>query len=193
MRYIATLLLAAATAFAAPALNPGYGRVSPSNTVEYAPARLELGNIVHGRAFPAPVVALNPSAADYASQGWLPVSTDIPPCDVAGFEHIGTGYWFVTNGVVMQRYRLSPLPPAVHTYRKSYLAQWLYANGYWDDFKSLLAQSADAAFFWETSTEFDSNHPQWPAIYGGIKAALRIPDEDAEEWLWYGEHGPGGR
>ena len=205
-RLLAILLLSAATALAAPALtapsvNPGYGRVSPTNTLEYAPSRLDLGNIVHGRAFPDPIVALNPSAEDYASQGWLPVSTNIPPCEEEGFENVGIGRWYVTNSVadgvtnriIAQRYITVPLPPAVHTYKKSYLAQWLYANGYWDAFKALLAQSADAAFFWETSTEFDSDHPQWPAIYGGIKAALQIPDEAAEEWLWYGEYGPQGQ
>ena len=80
-------------------------------------------------------------------------------------------------------------PP--RTFRKSWLAQWMRANGKWDAFKALLASpgAEELAFLWETSTEFDEDHPQWEATIAEAKAALHLTDEDADAMLAFGAAG----
>ena len=62
-------------------------------------------------------------------------------------------------------------------------------KGRWNDFKALLAQSDELAFMWETSTEFDSNHPMWKQALAGVKSAFNFTDKDIGSMLHYGETG----
>lgn len=73
--------------------------------------------------------------------------------------------------------------PAPRTFRRSYLAQWIRAHGKWDALQALLGQSADLAFFWEYSTEFDEYHAQWSAALAAVKAALGLSDADVADML----------
>ena len=82
-------------------------------------------------------------------------------------------------------------PPAPRTFRRSWLAQWMRANGKWDAFKTLLAApgAEDLAFLWETSTEFDEDHPAWGDAIAAVKGALSLSDGDADAMLDYGATG----
>ena len=131
---------------------------------------------------------LRPTSEDYLAMGWLPM-VDKPPDPQEGCYVRKTGLADEVDGRIVMRYEQVPLPPQVHTYKKSYLAQWIRANGKWETFLGLLSQSDDLNFFWNTSTEFDSNHEKWGEILVGVKMALGLTDEEISEMLAYGERG----
>ena len=120
--------------------------------------------------------------------GWL-IVVDKAPEPSEGFYVSKTGFADEVNGKIVMEYVQIPLPPVVHTYKKSYLAQWMRANGKWAVFNGLLNQSDDLNFFWSTSTEFDSNHPQWNDVLAAVKYALALSDENVSDMLKYGETG----
>lgn len=131
---------------------------------------------------------IRPSPNDYIQMGWLPV-LDKAPSPEPGYTFQKTGYADEISGKIVMEYEKVPVPPVVHTYKRSYLAQWMRANGKWETFNGLLGMSEDLEFFWETSTEFDSNHPQWGTVLTAVKSALELSDEDIAEMLEYGERG----
>lgn len=138
-------------------VNREYGRVSPSNTVEYAPISLNLGNIVNGRAFPHPVTVLNPSAAQYAVQGWLPVVTNAPTR--AGFVAIASVSWCVTNGVVSPVWEWQVLPPRNLQLSKMRLKAQLRNLGAWDDIWAFISADAEVLQDWNDSVVLDEQNP----------------------------------
>ena len=109
-----------------------------------------------------------------------------PPDD--GY-HWEASEWVESEGKIVRTYVQVITPEPVHTYKKSYLAQWMRAKGKWETFLGLLSQSDDLNFFWNTSTEFDSNHEAWPTALYGIKVSLNLSDGDISEMLAYGETG----
>ena len=80
-----------------------------------------------------------------------------------------------------------PSPP--RTFRKSYLAQWIRANGKWDEFEAFLNSQPDFSFLWTYSTEFDENNQMWPMAIGGVQQVLNLTDEEVEKLLNFGENG----
>ena len=133
----------------------------------------------------------HPSPEDYLLMGWLIVIDKAPEAEEGHYVR-KTGFADEIDGRIVIEYEQVPIPHVVHTYKRSYLAQWMRAKGKWDDFKGLLGVSEDLGFFWETSTEFDSDHPQWGTVVTAVKSALELSDEDVEEMLEYGEHGERG-
>lgn len=131
---------------------------------------------------------LFPTTEDYLRMGWLIVVDKAPEAEEGHYVR-KTGFADEIDGRIVMEYEQVPLPPVVHTYKRSYLAQWMRANGKWDSFKGLLGLSEDLEFFWETSTEFDSNHPQWGTVMAAVKSALELSDDDISEMLEYGERG----
>lgn len=135
-------------------------------------------------------VVLRPTRAQYLSKGWKKVITTTRP-----ERKLREGLdWVMSRGQndsciysVWEVVKAPPPPP--RTFRRSWLAQWLRVHGKWDAFKALLSQSQDLEFFWETSTEFDENHPMWDDAVSGMKAALQLTDLEVQEFLEYGATG----
>lgn len=157
-------------------VNRGYGRVSPSNTVECAPISLNLGNIVNGRVFPHPVTVLNPSAAQYAAQGWLPVVTNAPAR--TGYIAEASGAWAVTNGVVAPLWTWRALPPRNLQLSKMRLKANLRTLGAWDDIWVYISSDANVLQDWNDSVVLDEQNP----VVQGAFLALRqtLSDEQIE-------------
>ena len=133
-------------------------------------------------------VKIHPLPEDFAKMGWL-VVIDKAPKPIDGYYVSKTGFADEVDGKIIMEYVQLPIPPIIHTYKKSYLAQWMRANGKWGVFNGLLNQSEDLNFFWGTSTEFDSNHPQWNDVLAVVKTVLGLSDDDVISMLKYGESG----
>lgn len=159
-------------------VNRDYGRVSPSNTVEYAPISLNLGNIVNGRAFPHPVTVLNPSAAQYSAQGWLPVVTNPPPVWLRGYEAVSTGRWYVTNDVIRLEYVMRALPPRNLQLSKMRLKANLRQLGAWDDIWTFISADPDVLQDWNDSVVLDELNP---VVQSAFRALRQMLPEDAIE------------
>ena len=137
----------------------------------------------------------NPSASQYATLHVPPAypadPNDAQPTPPEGKIAVPDGYE-LRDGKWRKTWRYEDAPPApqvIHTYRRSYIAQWLRGKGRWDEFKDLLEQSDDLSFMWEVSTEFDSDHPLWSQAIAAVKAAMQFSDDDIESMLSYGETG----
>ena len=137
---------------------------------------------------------INPSATQCAAldpPAYPLAEDDVPPTPPEGKTAIPDGYELRNRKWhPVWKYEDAPEPePVIHTYRRSYIAQWIRMKGRWNDFKALIAQSDELAFMWETSTEFDSNHPMWKQALAGVKAAFNFTDKDIGSMLHYGETG----
>jgi len=137
------------------------------------------------------IVSHHPTRGVYLRYGFKDIIDNVPPKE--------PGYKIIIEGLeendfqIIVRYKYMPDDgepgPEVHTYRRSYIAQWIRQNGKWDEFTALLEQSDDLGFMWDTSTEFDSNHPMWNQALADVKLALELSDAQIENMLRYGETG----
>lgn len=162
-------------------INKGYGKTKDGK-IEYATIPL----IVNGK-----IVSNHPTHGIYLRYGFKKIIDNVPPKE--------PGYKIIIEGLdendfqIIVRYKYVPdngePEPEVHTYRRSYIAQWIRQSGKWDEFVALLGQSDDLGFMWDTSTEFDSNHPMWNQALTGVKLALGFSDTQIESMLRYGETG----
>ena len=151
-------------------VNRDYGRVSPSNTVEYAPISLNLGNIVNGRAFPHPVTVLNPSAAQYSAQGWLPVVTNAPVR--AGYVAEASGLWCVSNNAVVPVFAWRVLPPRNLQLSKMRLKANLRQLGAWDDIWTFISADPDVLQDWNDSVVLDELNPVVQSAFRALRQIL---------------------
>ena len=161
-------------------VNRNYGRVTSSNTVEFAPISLDLGNIVDGRAFPHSVKMLNPSAAQYSAQGWLPVVTNPPPVFVRGYETVSTGHWYVTNGVIRLEYVMRALPPRNLQLSKMRLKAQLRTLGAWDDIWAFISADEDVLQDWNDSVVLDEANP---VVQGSFRALRQMLSDEQIEFV----------
>ena len=137
------------------------------------------------------IVSYHPTLGVYLRYDFKEIIDNIPSKE--------PGYKIIIEGLdenetqIIVRYKYVPDDgepgPEVHTYRRSYIAQWIRQFGKWDEFTALLEQSDDLEFMWDTSTEFDSNHPMWNQALAKVKLALRLSDAEIESMLRYGETG----
>ena len=162
MRFLLLALLALPL-LCAP-VNSNIGRITVSNTVEYAPISLNLGNIVNGRAFPHPVTVLNPSAVQYAAQGWLPVATNAPVRP--GFVAEASGAWAVTNGVVAPVWTWREIPPKVRTFSKLKVVMILQERGLWTDARAWIDEQGLTDLYLAAQVFTDDN-PFFAQVYRG--------------------------
>ena len=180
MRKFLFLLLLPIAALAAP-VNTNYGRVSPSNTVDYAPAQLRLGNIVDGRVFANNVTALHPTAAQYASQGWLPIDDYLPERE--GFAVEASGVWFVTNGVIRAKPKYVPLPPPPpRTFSKMRAVIALTEAGVWPEVKAWITTNGLYDIYL-AAQNFKEDDPYFRQGLATLKAVLNLDDEYVEGLL----------
>lgn len=154
-----------------------YGALNADNSITYAPLSFKEGSTTWS----------SPTEARYRAHGYKPI-VDNPP-QQEGYYARRTDKGDEVDGRIVVRYEMIPLPPVVHTYKRSYLAQWLRANGKWPAFAALLAADDNLAFMWTYCTEFDDAHPDWEAALEGIASALSLTDEKVDEMLAYGETG----
>jgi hypothetical protein len=180
MRYLAILLMAVAAAFADPT-NASYGRLTPSGAIECAPVRLDLGNIVHGRAFPDPVIALNPSAEDYASQGWLPVVTNAPVRE--GWEPYRIAAWYVTNDLICARWewRQVVVPPRNLQLSKMKLKAAFKELGVWDAVWNYIKSDEDMLEDWRDSVVLDERDDMVQSAFRALVASGVLSSADVED------------
>ncbi len=143
------LLFLPAALLAAPPQNHGYGRLTTTNTVEYAPATLNLGNVVNGRVYPHPVKALHPSAAQYAEQGWLPVVTN-PPAR-PGLVPVRIVRWEQSDGAVRAVWAWDKSPPRNLSLNKQALKQGLRGLGVWTEAWAAVQADEDLLSDWQDS------------------------------------------
>lgn len=178
MRFLLIALLAALPVLSAP-VNRDYGRVTASNTVEYAPISLNLGNIVNGRAFSHPVTVLNPSATQYSVQGWLPIVTNAPVR--AGFVAEASGLWCVSNNAIVPIFAWRALPPRNLQLSKMRLKQQLRAYDAWNDIWTFISADAEVLQDWNDSVVLDEQNP---VVQGAFRALRQmLPDEAIEAVL----------
>jgi len=140
--------------FAVP-IRQDYGRVSLSNTVEFAPAVLNLGHVVDGKAYPFPVRALHPTREQYAALGWLPVVTNPPPVFVRGYEAVSTGHWYATNGVIRLEYVMRALPPRNLQLSKMKLKKAFKSLRVWDQVWEFISADEEVLADWNDSVVLD--------------------------------------
>ena len=167
-------------------MNRKFGKVI-DNAIQYAPDAVR----VDGRLVLWPKEAALYAAADDGP--WIPTAVDVPPTtpprEGYHWEHSRP---VEDGGEIRWQYaEVADPPPPLRTFRRSYLAQWIRAEGYWPAFAAFLADpaAADLAFLWEYCTEFDEDAPQWPAALSAIKAALQLTDAEAEAMLNFGATG----
>lgn len=163
MRAIIAVFLPLAI-FAAP-IRLDYGRISPSNTVEFAPAVLNLGHMVGGKTYPFPVRALHPTREQYAAQGWLPVATNAP--SRIGFVAEASGAWTVTNGVVAPVWAWRALPPRNLQLSKMKLKKAFKSMRVWDQVWEIISSDEDVQADWNDSVVLDERDAM-------VQAAFRL-------------------
>ena len=168
-------------------MNRNFGKVRADNTLEYAPDAVR----VNGRTIIWPD---RPELYAAAEDGpWLPNKPDTPPKEPPreGYHWEAQG-WAVDDGRNVRQYaEVADHPPPPRVFRRSWLAQWIYAHGKWPRFVAFL-DSSDAqgiAFLWSVCTEFDEDSPSWPGAVEIIKAALALTDAEAEAMLAFGATG----
>jgi hypothetical protein len=156
-----------------------FGKLN-GGAIEYAPDTLiENGSYI-----------VAPRPADFVRLGFKRVS-DLPPPTDADHYAIPVG-WAESDTEITHIYdvRENPSPPP-RTFRKSWLAQWIYAHGKWPRFVAFL-DSPDAqgiSFLWSVCTEFDEDNEAWPGAVVAIKEALDLTDAEAEGMLDFGATG----
>ncbi len=165
-------------------MNRNFGKLVDT-IVQYAPDKVRVG----GR------LVIHPKAAQYAAADdgpWLPVVDEPPTTPPRDGYHWERTRPVEEGGEIRWQYaEVENPPPPPRTFRKSWLAQWMYSNGKWPAFQSFLA-SPDAqgiSFQWSVCTEFDEDNASWPAALAAIKAALALTDADAEDMLAFGATG----
>lgn len=159
-------------------VNRNYGRVTSSNTVEFAPISLDLGNIVDGRVFPHSVKMLNSPAAIYAEHGWLPVVTNAPTR--AGFVAIASVSWCVTNGVVSPVWEWQVLPPRNLQLSKMKLKAQLRTLGAWDGIWAYISADPDVLQDWNDSVVLDEQNP---VVQGAFRALRQMLSDEQLEFV----------
>jgi hypothetical protein len=122
-------------------------------------------------------------AASAAAHGYSPYREEAMPAEPPGGGKTWHPVYVVTGGAIVREWEARDIVAPPRTFRRSYLAQWIRAHGKWDALQALLGQSADLAFLWEYSTEFDEDHAQWPEALAAVKAALGLTDAESEEML----------
>lgn len=122
------------------------------------------------------------------SIGYLPLTETTMPSNAPEGKHYVRKYK-IENEALVDSWVLVDNPVVVHTYKKSYLAQWFWVKGRLEDLESFMQSNATAKFYWEYSTEFDSDHPQWNTLIEAVCSVLELTEEERNEMLYFGEHG----
>ena len=165
-------------------MNREFGKVV-NHKLEYAPDAVRNG----GR------IILHPNATGYATADdgpWLPIADKPPTTPPREGYHYEARDWWLIGGEIVRRYEeVADPPPPSRTFRRSYLAQWMYANGKWETFTAFIEDNAYShlRFLWEVCTEFDEDNEEWPTALAAIKAALALTDADVESMLDFGATG----
>lgn len=133
-----------------------------------------------------------PRPEDYDRLGWLPI-VDEPPTNPPreGYHWERTRPVEEGGEIRWQYAEVADPPPPPRTFRKSWLAQWIYANGKWNAFTVFIEDNAYShlRFLWEICTEFDEDNASWPAALAAIKTALDLTDAEVEAMLEFGATG----
>lgn len=165
-------------------MNRNFGKVANAQIV-YAPDAV----IVAGR------MIINPRAESYAQAAdgpWFPV-VDEPPTTPPreGFHWERTRPVEEGGEIRWQYAEVADPPPPPRTFRKSWLAQWIYAHGKWPTFQAFLGtpDATGITFLWSVCTEFDEDSPSWPGAVEIIKEALSLTDAEADAMLEFGATG----
>ena len=135
---------------------------------------------------------ITPRDADFVRLGWLPVVDEPPTTPPREGYHYEAQGWAEAGGRIVRQYaEVADPPPPPRTFRKSWLAQWMYASGKWAAFQAFLADPDNEAlaFMWSICTEFDEDDEGWPKALAAIKAALALTDAEADAMLDFGATG----
>ena len=153
------------------AQNRKYGKVTDGE-ITYAPQQLrdEHGRIHH-----------NPTAALYASDGYLPIEHAAPtPPDGMTVS----GRKWATDGVrCFEEYTYSPVAeePRVHRYSRLKLYVALTSAGLWDRLMEFLdgvtVEGMNARVAFDLANELNDTHPMFASMLAQVQTALGVSDE----------------
>lgn len=161
-RFACLLILAASCALA------DFGRVLDGSLIR-APEYLSVNGSV----------VCNPSAAQYAAHGWLPVGADIGPSDVPpGFSVAVTNYC-VIDGVIHGQRGAVPAPRTFSVYK---VTAELMRLGIWTNAYAFIEQNGLLPLYY-TAREFSEDDPNFERGVRIIKAHLDLDDEFVESVL----------
>ncbi|MBQ6926517.1 MAG: hypothetical protein IJQ73_17930 [Kiritimatiellae bacterium] len=146
---------------------PHFGRVTASNTVEYAPAVISLGNIVDGRAYPHAVWTAHGTTNQYAALGWLPI--DSTPPVRPGYVAEASGAWTVTNGVVAPVWVWRALPPRNLQLSKMKLKKAFKSLRVWDQVWEIISSDEDVLADWNDSVVLDEQDVMVQSAFRSLK------------------------
>ena len=172
------LALACGTLLAGPAVNktrPDFGRLTQTNTVEYAPLWINLGNIVDGRAYPHPVWTSHGTTNQYAALGWIPVVTN-PPIR-PGLVPVRIVRWEQSDGAVRAVWAWDKAPPRNLSLNKQALKQGLRGLGVWTEAWAAVQADEDLLSDWQDSYVL---HERDAVVVAILTAAKEAGAEEAD-------------
>ncbi len=165
-------------------MNRNFGKVV-DHELQFAPDAVRNGGCI----------IIHPNAEGYATADdgpWHPIVDEPPTTPPREGWHWERTRPVEEGGEIRWQYaEVADPPPPPRTFRKSWLAQWIYAHGKWPRFVAFL-DSPDAqgiTFLWSVCTEFDEDNPAWPGAVIAIKEALNLTDADADAMLAFGATG----
>ena len=168
---------------AGPAVNrttPDFGRISPSNTVEFAPLWINLGNFVDGKVYPHSFWTSHGTTNQYAALGWLPI--DSTPPVRPGYTAEAFGAWAVTNGVIVPKWTWRPIPPKVRTFSKLKVVLALQERGLWTDARAWIDEQGLTDLYLAAQVFTDDN-PFFAQGVAALKDRFQIGDAEVEAIL----------
>lgn len=153
-------------------MNRNFGKLTDGK-LTYAPKTLWDGDTCY----------CNPTAEQYAEQGWLQIHDD-KPSEKVGVYYVPTG-WEERDGAIRRSYReehLVPPAPPVTRYSKLKIIVASKAAGKWSAFKSFIAQ-AGYEDEWAACQFLSSDYAQFAAAKEAIIAAGIATADEVEAIL----------
>lgn len=153
-------------------MNRNFGKLTGGN-LAYAPETIWDGDTCH----------CNPTAEQYAAQGWLPV-IDERPSEKVGVYYVPTG-WEERDGAIRRTYREEPMtPPAnpVTRYSKLKLITAAKKRGKWADLKEFI-EDADMMDEWAACQYLSDDYESFADIKAAAAMALQMTDDEVDAIL----------
>lgn len=174
LHVLVSVLLFASQLFAVPpGQTPHFGKVV-NGSVQYAPLRIPLGNIVDGVVYPNCIWTSHGATNQYAALGWLPV--DRTPHERPGFIVEASGAWAVTNGVVAPVWTWRALPPRNLQLSKMKLKANMRQIGIWSNVWQMVSSDPDLLSDWNDSVVFDERNEFVQGAFSALEAAGLTPE-----------------
>lgn len=159
--------------------NRNYGKLN-DGVIAYAPIELTIDG----------AIKINPSAADYAACGWLPIR-DEKPSGKVGVYYIPDGWEIrpdeqTSASAIYRTYREEPIvapPPPVTRYSGWKMYKAIKAEGYGEAFDELMKNNIGVMIAFVRPQYFLSDDKDFTTMVTQMCSALHIDDETKERIL----------